>query len=153
MWTIASVSSAQLCHIRESIYDNTRRMLDSLEAQDDRIKFVDIEHVQARVLLFVYDFMRTNYQRGWLSAGRCFRLIQLMRLYEIDSPENVAKRQWDAENEDWITTESKRRTLWVAYSLDRFITMRHHWPVTLHEQDVSPLIRDGLDFRKSRSLI
>lgn len=114
-------------------------MLDSLEAQDNRIKFMDIEHVQARVLLFVYDFMRTNHQRGWLSAGRCFRLIQLMRLYEIDSPENVAKRQRDAENEDWINTESKRRTLWVAYSLDRFITMRHNWPLTLHEQDVSPL--------------
>lgn len=136
MWTIASVSSAQLCHIRDSTYEYTRRMLESLEAKDNRSEFADIEHVQARVLLLVYEFMRTNHQRGCISAGRCFRLIQLMRLYEIDPPENVAKRQGDAELEDWIKTECKRRTFWVAYSLDRFINMRHEWPLTLNEQDV-----------------
>lgn len=114
-------------------------MLESLEAKDNRAEFADIEHVQARVLLLVYEFMRTNHQRGWISAGRCFRLIQLMRLYEIDSPENVVKRQQDPESEDWIQTESKRRTFWVAYSLDRFINMRHEWPLTLNEQDVGPL--------------
>ena len=137
MWTIASASSAQLHHIRDSIYDCTRRMLDSLEAKDNQTEFTDIEHVQARVLLLVYDFMRTNHQRGWISAGRCFRLIQLMRLYEIDSPEKVSKRQRAGEQEDWVQTEVRRRTFWVAYSLDRYISSRHEWPLTLNEQDVS----------------
>ena len=112
-------------------------MLDSLEAKDSETEFADIEHVQARALLLVYDFMRTNHQRGWISAGRCFRLVQLMRLYEIDSPENVAKRKRAVEPEDWIKTEVKRRTFWVAYSLDRFISTRHEWPLTLNEQDAS----------------
>lgn len=137
MWTIASASSAQLHHIRDSMYECTRRMLDSLEAKDSETEFADIEHVQARALLLVYDFMRTNHQRGWISAGRCFRLVQLMRLYEIDSPENVAKRKRAVEPEDWIKTEVKRRTFWVAYSLDRFISTRHEWPLTLNEQDAS----------------
>ena len=137
MWTIASASSAQLHHIRDSIYECTRRMLDLLEANDGNTEFTDIEHVQARVLLLVYDFMRTNHQRGWISAGRCFRLVQLMRLYEIDSPENVAKRKRNAEPEDWIDTEIKRRTFWVAYSFDRWISTRHDWPLTLNEQDAS----------------
>lgn len=152
MWTIASVSSAQLCHIRDSVYEHTRRMLESLEAKDNRAEFADIEHVQARVLLLVYEFMRTNHQRGWISARRCFRLIQLMRLYEIDSPENVAKRQQDTGREDWIKTESKRRTFWVAYSLDRFINMRHEWPLTLNEQDVRPCLESS-GFSESGTLI
>ena len=138
MWTIASASSAQLHHIRDSIYQCTRQMLDSLEAKDSNKETTDIEHVQARVLLLVYEFMRTSHRRGWISAGRCFRLVQLMRLYAIDSPENSAKRKNAAEPEDWITTEVKRRTFWVAYSLDRFISTRQEWPLTLNEQDASP---------------
>ena len=112
-------------------------MLDSLEAQDSNVGTTDIEQVQARILVLIYEFMRTNYQRGWISAGRCFRLVQLMRLYEIDSPENVAAQEATGQSEDWIETEVKRRTFWVAYSLDRFISMRHEWPLTLNEQDAS----------------
>ena len=113
-------------------------MLESLEAKDSNIEFTDVEHVQARMLLVVYDFMRTNHQRGWISAGRCFRLVQFMRLCEVDSPENLARRKGPGAVEDWIETEAKRRTFWVAYSLDRFISARHKWPLTLNEQDVSP---------------
>jgi len=98
--------------------------------------FTEIEHVQARVLLLIYDFMQTNHQRGWMSAGRCFRLLQLMRLYEIDAPDNVARRDNAIEPESWIRTEEKRRTFWMAYSLDRFISIRHSWPLTLNEQVV-----------------
>lgn len=125
-------------HVRDSMYECTRQMLDSLEANDNNIEFTDIEHVQARILLVVYDFMRTSHQRGWISAGRCFRLVQFLRLCELDSPENLARRKGQGAVEDWVGTEVKRRSFWVAYSLDRFISIRHQWPLTLNEQDVSP---------------
>lgn len=57
-----------------------------------------------------------------------------MRLYEIDAPENVTRRNNALEPESWIKTEEKRRTFWMAYSLDRFISIRHDWPLTLNEQ-------------------
>ncbi|KAL8784616.1 MAG: hypothetical protein Q9213_003871 [Squamulea squamosa] len=130
MWTMASASSAQLHHVRDSLYECTRQMLDSLEAKDSNTVFTDIEHVQARILLLVYDFLKTSHQRGWLSAGRCFRLCQLMALHSIDGLENVAKLKCATQPEDWIETEIKRRTFWVAYSLDRFICTRHDRPLT-----------------------
>lgn len=137
MWTLAASLSAQLQHIRDSLYECTRSLLDSLESNDTNMNFTDIEHVQARVLLLIYDFMRTNQQRGWMSAGRCFRLLQLMRLYEIDAPDTVARRNNAIEPESWIRTEEKRRTFWMAYTLDRFISIRHDWPLTLNEQVVN----------------
>lgn len=134
MWTLAASLSAQLQDIRDSLYECTRKSLESLESKDT---VTDLEHVQARVLLLIYDFMRTNHQRGWMSAGQCFRLLQLMRLYEIDSPENVARRNNSMKPESWIRTEEKRRTFWMAYSLDRFISIRCESPLTLNEQVVS----------------
>lgn len=137
MWTVAASLSAQLQHIRDSLYRDIRQMLESLELKDNNVEFTDIEHAQARLLLAIYEFMQMNYQRGWMSAGRCFRLVQLMRLYEIDGPDNVTRRQNSTKQEDWIKTEEKRRTFWMAYSLDRFISIRHEWPLTINEQVVS----------------
>jgi hypothetical protein len=137
MWTLAASLSAQLQHVRESLYSCTRSMLESLEAKDGSKDFTDIEHAQARILLLIYDFMRTNHQRGWISAGRCFRLVQLMRLYELDASEVVAKRNSVPDPESWIITEEKRRTFWMAYCLDRFISIRRDWPLTLNEHVVS----------------
>jgi hypothetical protein len=137
MWTLAASLSSQLSHTRDGLYETTRRMLESSEPKDDITEFGDIEHVQARILLLIYEFMRTNYQRGWISAGRCFRLLQLMRLYEIDTPEQLARRNNEPDAEEWIATESKRRTFWMAYSLDRFISIRGEFPLTLNEQVVS----------------
>ncbi|KAG0646229.1 transcriptional activator [Hyphodiscus hymeniophilus] len=122
-----------------SLYDSTRRMLESLEANDNHFtksNFSDIEHVQARVLLCIYEFLQTNPHRGWMSSGRCFRLLQLMRLHQIDTPENVAKRNNDPDPETWIRTEEKRRTFWIAYTLDRFISLLNEWPLMLDEHTI-----------------
>ena len=93
----------------------------------------DIEQVQAWILLAIHEFMRMDYRRGWMSAGRAFRLIQLTRLYQIDV------MSFTPMQTDWIETEEKRRTFWMAYSLDRFVSIRNGWPLTLSEQVVSSL--------------
>lgn len=97
---------------------------------------IDIEQVQAWILLTIYEFMRTNYRRGWMSAGRAFRLVQLMRLYEVDVPNTPITQGNATTQQDWIQTEEKRRTFWMAYILDRFVSIRNEWPLTLDEQAV-----------------
>ncbi|KAG0646232.1 transcriptional activator [Hyphodiscus hymeniophilus] len=134
-------------HIRDSLYETTLQLLAALESRDNDEDFADIEHVQARVLLLIYDFMRTNHQRGWMSAGRCFRLVQLLRLGEIDSPNrDNAKAPTTNDSVEWIRLEERRRTFWMAYSLDRFISARHEWPLTLSEQIWTRLPASEEDF-------
>lgn len=132
MWTLAASVSAQFQTVGDLLYRDTRRTLEVLEMKDTEIESIDIEQVQACILLAIYEFMRSDYRRGWMSAGRAFRLIQLMRLHEIDVPDCIQMQT------DWIETEEKRRTFWMAYSLDRFVSSRNGWPLTLSEQVVSP---------------
>ena len=132
MWTLATSVSAQFEIVGESLYRDTRRTLELLELEDANIESIDIEQVQACILLAIYEFMRSNFRRGWMSVGRAFRLIQLIRLHEIDVPECVSMQT------DWIETEERRRTFWMAYSLDRFVSIRSGLPLTLSEQVVSP---------------
>ena len=126
IWTLAASLSSQLQDIRESLYQCTQKLLESLEWKDET--FLSIEHVQARLLICIYELMRKNHQRGWMSAGRCFRLMQLMRLHEVDDPDNIAPSE-----ENWVHQEERRRAFWMGHSLDLFISTRGKWPLTLHE--------------------
>jgi hypothetical protein len=128
MWTLAASLSSQLQNIRESLYQHTYRLLECLESSDENLP--SIEHIQARILILIYDFMKKSFHRGWISAGSCFRLIQLIRLHEVDFPRRYV-------DEDWIRQEERRRTFWTAYSLDIFISIHGEWPLTLHEHAVS----------------
>ena len=97
---------------------------------------IDIEQVQAWILLAIYEFMRTNYRRAWKTAGRAFRLVQLMTLYRVDVPNSPNRERNGTVQADWIETEERRRIFWMAYILDRFVSIRDEWPLTINEQVV-----------------
>lgn len=105
-----------------------------------------IEFAQAWVLLSIYEIMQVTFERGWLSAGRCFRLVQCMKLHEVDMPSKDSDCKFSG-----VETEERRRTFWMAYSLDRFINLVNQMPLTLNEQVVNtphglPIIASGLPY-------
>ena len=140
MWTMAMALSTQFDSMREKIYIETRQMLESLDLQENSMRDAHIEHAQAWILITCYEFLRTKYRRGWISAGRVFRLIQLLRLHEVGNPPNCTAQFNAAPSEDWVTAEEARRTFWVAYCLDRFVSIRNGWPLTLNEEMVSKTV-------------
>ena len=77
--------------------------------------------------------MRAYHQQAWMSAGRALRLVQLLRLHEIDIPNKDP-----VPETEFIVIEEKRRVFWMAYSLDHLFSMRNNWPVTLNEHVVGP---------------
>lgn len=108
-------------------------MLEALELSDDGTEAVEVEQAQAWIILALYEFMRTYFRQGWMSAGRSFRLVQLMGLHAIDGAENTLGRPRVDLQADWIETEKRRRTFWMAYCLDRFVSFRHERPFTFNE--------------------
>lgn len=126
MWTLAAWLGSQFREIQKGLYTHTRAMLEHL---DTITESPPIELAQAWIFLAIYEIMQVNYDRGWLSAGRCFRLVQLMKLYEVDVPNGVAESSLS-----YVEIEERRRTFWMAYLLDRFINLVNHTPLTLNEQ-------------------
>ncbi|KAI0851728.1 fungal-specific transcription factor domain protein [Daldinia vernicosa] len=132
MLTSATAFSSQFSGLQDAIYAKTRFMLDQLDLNCSDSPICHIEHLQAWILITFYEFAKTNYRRGWLSAGRVFRLVQFLKLYELDGP-----RVLGTEGDDnAITLEEKRRTFWVAYCLDRFVSLSEGSPMTLNEEVV-----------------
>lgn len=139
MWTLAALLSAQFQHLQESLYQETKQMLESLSLCNNGHDPIDTEEVQAWILIATYESMRTYYQQAWMSAGRAFRLVQLMRLHEIDIPTKDP-----VPETEFIETEEKRRVFWMAYFLDHLFSMRNNWPVTLNEHVVGLCFRSAM---------
>jgi hypothetical protein len=77
-------------------------------------------------------------RQAMLTAGRAFRLVQMARLYDVDTPDDVPSVTAEPElDESFVDAEEKRRTFWVAFSLDRFLCWRNEWPLTLQEEMAS----------------
>ncbi|KAI0165154.1 fungal-specific transcription factor domain protein [Hypoxylon sp. FL1284] len=132
MWTSATAFSSQFTGVQETLYAKTRFLLDQLDLNGNDSLICHIEHVQSWILITFYEFAKTNYRRGWLSAGRVFRLVQFLKLYDLDSPKPLGL----SRDEDSISLEEKRRTFWVAYCLDRFMSVIEGAPMTLSEEVV-----------------
>jgi Fungal specific transcription factor domain len=93
----------------------------------------DREQIQAWLLITVYELMRSLHRQAWMSVGRAFRLVQLLRLHELDSRSNVI----DPADEGFVEKEEERRAFWLAYFLDHLFGISSNWPITLNELVVS----------------
>lgn len=106
-------------------------MLESLNLGINERSCVHIEQVQAWILVATYESMRTYHSQAWMSAGRAFRLVQLLGLHEIDIP-----TKGTVPETDFIKTEENRRVFWAAYFLDHLFSLRNNRPITLNEHVV-----------------
>lgn len=128
MWILAASLSSQFQLIRDQLYKEVRQLLDALDMDTAESGKRSLEQVQAWALLSIYEFISDDYQRGLVSAGRAFRLTQLLKLHEVDGGNVMTS--------DWINTESMRRTFWVVYTIDCFTSINERLPLTFHEHMV-----------------
>ncbi|KAL2813943.1 fungal-specific transcription factor domain-containing protein [Aspergillus cavernicola] len=133
MWTLAASSSSQFQYLTQSLYGTTRQMLEALPSQGIETA---IGEIQAWILVVLYEAKQGNYTQAWVSAGRAFRLVQLMRLFDIDGP-NTTVDFLNVRPGEWVEIEERRRTFWTAYLLDRFLNIQVELPLAITEQVVS----------------
>ncbi|KLU92890.1 hypothetical protein MAPG_11842 [Magnaporthiopsis poae ATCC 64411] len=161
MWTLAATLSSQFQQLRGRLYLETLQRLRALELVDSfhhrgggaEAEAHQLEQVQAWILVAIYEFMQVGFHRAWASAGRAIRLVQLMRLHDLDPPfdasssggEHLEQQHWpppppyDADDaaDAHACLEEKRRTFWMAFCLDRYSCVIDGLPLTLGEHIIS----------------
>ncbi|KAH7303814.1 hypothetical protein B0I35DRAFT_484884 [Stachybotrys elegans] len=84
-----------------------------------------------------FELKQDDFDRAWVSAGRAFRLIQVMKLNEVDCQATTqGGPSMFSQDEEWTVTEEKRRTFWAAYFLDIFLSSIRHHSLTFTEQAI-----------------
>ncbi|KAI0165342.1 hypothetical protein GGR52DRAFT_585386 [Hypoxylon sp. FL1284] len=141
MRTLAAVMSAPYGICASVLYVESRHMLEESRRANDTpgtnwpAPLVKVEYVQAWILLAHYESLRVYKWQAMMTAGYAFRLIQMYRLHEIDGPRSDGDPLSGGfeTSESFEEIEERRRTFWVAYTLDYFLCWRSGWPLTLYE--------------------
>lgn len=158
MRTVASAVSAQFWSLSDALYAETRRMLEALDGGEnghglpwvtDKAALgstIKLEQIQAWLLLVHFEILRMPNHIS-LTAGRAFRLVQLSRLYDIDANDLSPAPEFagclplaplpSVTDKSFAEAEEMRRTFWLAFIFDRFLSTRDNCPLTLHEELVS----------------
>ncbi|KAF2996707.1 hypothetical protein E8E13_005551 [Curvularia kusanoi] len=131
MWTLAVSTSSQFQHIQDDLYSQTRLLIDNLEMKQLQADCIEIEQVQAWGLLAVYEFMRIGYRKAWMSAGKFFRYAVLMKLHNVDGIDGLAAAP--LQNLSFIELEERRRTFWMAYTIDHITSLLDRLPLTFDQ--------------------
>ncbi|KAE8406920.1 fungal-specific transcription factor domain-containing protein [Aspergillus pseudonomiae] len=128
MRTLAASMGSQFQGVLPLLYTHTCCLLDVWE-QHMPNEALPIEVVQARLLLVLYEILKSNPSKGWISAGRCFHLVHLLKLDQIDNPNT-----WQTSSLSWVEIEERRRTFWTAYALDRYANLVNGLPLAINDQ-------------------
>jgi hypothetical protein len=157
MWTLTTATSAHFSTLGDALYATTRRLLETQYVPDDAglpwttnvaTCAVELEFIQAWLLLVHYEFLRKPKCEAVLTCQRAFWLLQLSNLFQTDASEggsatrcadltpSPSSHHPDSNTDDWIATEGKRRTLWIAFIFDKLASMLGGRHVLLHEEMV-----------------
>ncbi|KAJ5701370.1 fungal-specific transcription factor domain-containing protein [Penicillium malachiteum] len=145
MRTIAAAMSAPGNRFCNELYAERCRLLEDHKMKLNLNQTVSTEHIQAWLLVAHYELLRVNEYQAMLTAGRCFRLILMARLFEIDAykPEEYSFQfshitgspmKNESFKERFSLVDEKRRTFWLKFCLHRFLCSRNDYPLTLSEE-------------------
>jgi hypothetical protein len=126
---MAAAMSAHWCDVVDQLRGETRHLLETdSQARAVSKDEIPLEHIQAWLLLAYAELLRVGEHQAMLTAGRAFRLVQMARLYEVDASDGSQVSPKSADftfDESFVDSEERRRTFWLAFSLDRFLCLRN----------------------------
>lgn len=143
--TSAAAFSAQYHDVGERLYLETLQSLEDLESNDDSLpwdvkKDFHIEHIQAWLLVAIYEYMHMDKIQSSSATSRALRLIQRCRLGNLDA-DGVLTRHGSHETcatkDCFAIMEEKRRTFWLAFCFDRLLNAQENSNWALPEEMVS----------------
>jgi len=144
--TSATACSAQYRDIGETFYHKTLESLENLESSEHSLpwgaKYFQIEHIQAWLLLAIYEFKRMKGTQENAAASRALRLIRRCRLGDLDASDVFVQQGTytaSAAKNGFAVVEEKRRTFWLAFCFERMLNTKDDLDRVLPEEMVNHL--------------
>ncbi|KAF5230863.1 hypothetical protein FANTH_13646, partial [Fusarium anthophilum] len=146
MRALAASMSSQFRSRGEDLYLKARQMAEDLEASELGLPWTDtiisIEQIQAWLLLVHYELLAPHIYPVSTTARQALRLVYLSRLHCSDQQEpstgsSNSSNDSTSTGPNSPTIEERRRTFWVAFCLDRFLSACEESLPAIHDEIIS----------------
>jgi hypothetical protein len=103
--------------------------------------FPRTESAQSRLIQVLYLLMSSRFNQAWYTFGHALQIISALGLHRKD----VRKHAPAIEGRDYIEEQCKRRTFWVAYTLDKYLGVIFGRPRHYHDDDIDQEFPDSIN--------
>lgn len=126
---------------------------DAMPAQSDEIfcealRLSDIEtglpklvSVQARMIQVLYLLMSSRFNQAWYAFGHALQVISALGLHRRED----RRRPSPACHRDYVEEQCRKRTFWVAYTLDKYLGVIFGRPRHYHDDDIDQDFPDAVN--------
>lgn len=135
----AAATSENYRHLSEPFYQRSRAYAEADELKGQGEVSTTLAHVQAWCLISAYEcHVYAIFTRASTSHCRGVRIAQMLKLHQLDvkDPEPVLVHSGLPPPRSWIEVEERRRTWWVVFLADRYLSSTTGWPSLVDERHV-----------------
>jgi hypothetical protein len=112
---------------------------EALRLTDAETGIPKLESAQARLVQVLYLLMSSRMNQAWYTFGHALQIISALGLHRRE----VRKRP--SQKRDYIDDQCRRRTFWVAYTLDKYLGVIFGRPRHYHDDDIDQRFPDSVN--------
>ncbi|KAK4233570.1 fungal-specific transcription factor domain-containing protein [Achaetomium macrosporum] len=132
----AAAVSPPYRHLSEPFYQRARVYAEADELKGQGEVYTTVAHVQAWLLISAYEcHVYAVFTRASTSHCRAVRIAQMLKLHQLDNQQHDLGLGLPPPS-DPIEAEERRRTWWVVFMADRFLTTTTGWPSLVDERRI-----------------
>lgn len=110
---------------------------------EDEIGFPRLESAQARLIQVLYLLQTSRMNKGWYTFGNAFHITLSLGMHR----RRDHKRDYPFTNrrQNYITSECYKRTFWMAYIIDRYLSVVFGRPRLYQDEDIDQDFPDSVN--------
>lgn len=150
----SGLANNHLFHLQDQLYEKTLKYLQKAECTGFGEELVNIQYVQALILVIIYDNKIGCFSRAWINCGKAIKAATQNNLHEIDmNNKSNSFRDENCYSSNVLNDkDERRRTFWIVYILDKYCSIGFGWPSSIQESSInSDLPMDDDAFRQGRA--
>ncbi|KAF1998119.1 hypothetical protein P154DRAFT_263159 [Amniculicola lignicola CBS 123094] len=97
---------------------------------DAETGFPTLESAQARLIQVLYLLMSSRMNQAWYTFGNALQIISALGLHRREN------RKRPSQKRNYIEEQCRKRTFWVAYTLDKYLGVIFGRPRHYHDDDI-----------------
>ncbi|KAB5543150.1 hypothetical protein GE09DRAFT_968709 [Coniochaeta sp. 2T2.1] len=133
----AAATSDKHRHLSEPFYRRARVYAEADELKGQGEISTTVGHAQAWCLISAYEcHVYALFTRASTSLCRGVRIAQMLRLHQLDAQIPEAMQLGLPPPKNQVEAEERRRTWWVVFLADRFLTSITGWPSLIDESHI-----------------
>lgn len=136
IWALASNGHPKYGHLHDIFYQRARQYAEADELKGHGEHFITLTHAQAWSIITTDEAKSMLFTRAAMSSARAVRLVNMMGLHQLDSPQEVSSPTL-VPPKDWAELEERRRTFWGIFCLDSHCAISTGWPHLIDPNEVT----------------